>query len=79
MYHALLSTASPNPGVSTTVSLSFTPFSSISTVVASMLTVCEMRSAEEVAKQDLIVLVTGWRIVITYQWLEDYSCHQRNW
>ena len=37
-------TASPNPGVSTTVSLSLTPFSSMSTVVASMLTVCVTRS-----------------------------------
>lgn len=42
---ALLSTASPNPGVSTTVSLNLTPFSSMSTVVASILTVCLMRSA----------------------------------
>ena len=44
-HHCSLLTASPNPGVSTTVSLSFTPFSSMSTVVASILTVWEMRSA----------------------------------
>ena len=31
-HHCLLSTASPKPGVSTTVNLSFTPLSSISTV-----------------------------------------------
>ena len=43
-YQAPLSTESPKPGVSTTVSLSFTPFSSMSTVVASILTVCLMRS-----------------------------------
>ena len=42
-----LSTASPKPGVSTTVSRSFTPFSSISTVVASILTVCSIRSEGE--------------------------------
>lgn len=35
-----MSIASPKPGVSTTVSLSFTPRSSISTVDASNLTVC---------------------------------------
>jgi len=45
-HQLLLSTASPKPGVSTTVSLSFTPFSSMSTVVASMLTVCFIRSVE---------------------------------
>ena len=43
-YQVPLFTESPNPGVSTTVSLSFTPFSSMSTVVASILTVCLMRS-----------------------------------
>lgn len=37
--------ASPYPGVSTTVSLSFTPLSSISTVLASILTVCLTFSA----------------------------------
>lgn len=32
MYHSVLLTASPNPGVSTIVSFSLTPFSSMSTV-----------------------------------------------
>ena len=46
LYHFLLSTASPNPGVSTTVRRNLTPFSSMSTVVASIVTVCLMRSVE---------------------------------
>lgn len=39
-YLSELSIASPKPGVSTTVSRSFTPRSSISTVDASNFTVC---------------------------------------
>lgn len=50
-----LSTASPNPGVSTTVKRNFTPFSSMSTVVASMFTVCLMRSRCE----------TVWRAILS--------------
>ena len=46
-HHFLLSTASPKPGVSTTVSLNLTPLSSISTVVASMDTVCFTLSARK--------------------------------
>lgn len=43
-YHSVLFTASPNPGVSTMVSLSLTPFSSISTVCLVISTVCVIRS-----------------------------------
>ena len=43
-HHSLLSMASANPGVSTTVSLNFTPLSSISTVDASIFTVRSTRS-----------------------------------
>ena len=52
-YHFSLLTASPNPGVSTTVSLSLTPFSSMSTVVASILTVWAMRSRSTCMKQKI--------------------------
>lgn len=38
-HHSLLLTASPNPGVSTMVSFSFTPFSSMSTVCLMISTV----------------------------------------
>lgn len=44
-YHSVLFTASPNPGVSTMVSLSLTPFSSMSTVCLVISTVCVIRSA----------------------------------
>lgn len=43
-YHSVLFTASPNPGVSTMVSFSLTPFSSISTVCLVISTVCVIRS-----------------------------------
>lgn len=46
MYHSVLFTASPNPGVSTMVSLSLTPFSSISTVCLVISTVCVIRSTD---------------------------------
>ncbi|TNN66836.1 hypothetical protein EYF80_022905 [Liparis tanakae] len=45
-HHSLLLTASPNPGVSTMVSLSLTPFSSMSTVCLMISTVWLMRSAK---------------------------------
>lgn len=45
-----LSMASPKPGVSTTVSLNFTPRSSISTVDASSFKVCFCFSASEIIK-----------------------------
>lgn len=54
-HHCWLSTASPKPGVSTTVNLSFTPFSSMSTVVASMLTVCWIRSAPEFGEKQTTI------------------------
>lgn len=38
-YQSVLSTASANPGVSTTVNLNLIPFSSISTVLVSICTV----------------------------------------
>lgn len=44
LYHSVLLTASPNPGVSTMVSFSLTPFSSISTVCLVISTVCVIRS-----------------------------------
>lgn len=44
-HHSLLLTASPNPGVSTMVSFSFTPFSSMSTVCFVISTVWLIRSA----------------------------------
>lgn len=44
-HHSLLLTASPNPGVSTMVSFSFTPFSSMSTVCLVISTVWLIRSA----------------------------------
>lgn len=50
-HHSLLFTASPNPGVSTMVSLSFTPFSSMSTVCLMISTVWLMRSAKRPHKQ----------------------------
>lgn len=46
MYHSVLFTASPNPGVSTMVSFSLTPFSSISTVCLVISTVCVIRSKD---------------------------------
>lgn len=45
-HHSLLLTASPKPGVSTMVSLSFTPFSSMSTVCLMISTVWFIRSAK---------------------------------
>lgn len=45
-YHSVLFTASPNPGVSTMVSFSLTPFSSISTVCLVISTVCVILSRE---------------------------------
>lgn len=45
-YHSVLLTASPNPGVSTIVSFSFTPFSSMSTVCFVISTVWWIRSLE---------------------------------
>ena len=60
LYHALLSTASPKPGVSTTVSRNLTPFSSMSTVVASMLTVCLMRSTWENMEWQSVDTRTTW-------------------
>lgn len=47
-YHSVLFTASPNPGVSTMVSFSLTPFSSISTVCLVISTVCVIRSRERI-------------------------------
>ena len=44
-YQSVLSTASANPGVSTTVNLNLIPFSSISTVLVSIWTVWWIRSA----------------------------------
>lgn len=44
LYHSVLLTASPNPGVSTMVSLSLTPFSSMSTVCLVISTVCVILS-----------------------------------
>lgn len=46
-YHSVLLTASPKPGVSTMVSRSFTPFSSMSTACLVISTVCMIRSGEE--------------------------------
>lgn len=46
-HHSELFTASPKPGVSTMVSFSLTPFSSMSTVCFRISTVWLMRSAEE--------------------------------
>lgn len=45
-YHSVLLTASPKPGVSTMVSRSFTPFSSMSTACLVISTVCMIRSRE---------------------------------
>lgn len=42
--------ASPKPGVSTTVSRNLTPLSSISTVEASIFTVCFVRSKWKILK-----------------------------
>lgn len=50
LYHSVLFTASPNPGVSTIVSFSLTPFSSISTVCLVISTVCVIRSTGETNK-----------------------------
>ncbi len=47
-YLSVLLTASPKPGVSTMVSFSLTPFSSISTVCLMMSTVWLMRSKHEI-------------------------------
>lgn len=51
-YLSELSIASPKPGVSTTVSRSFTPRSSISTVEASNFTVCLVLAV--IGKLDLV-------------------------
>ena len=53
-YHCPLSTASPKPGVSTTVNLSLTPLSSISTVNVSIFTVCMMRSIHRKASTPVV-------------------------
>lgn len=45
-YHSVLLTASPKPGVSTMVSRSLTPFSSMSTACLVISTVCMIRSGE---------------------------------
>ena len=53
-HHCPLSTASPKPGVSTTVNLSLTPLSSMSTVNVSMFTVCTMRSIHRRASTPVV-------------------------
>lgn len=45
-YHSVLLTASPKPGVSTMVSRSLTPFSSMSTACLVISAVCMIRSGE---------------------------------
>lgn len=62
-YHAVLLTASPNPGVSTTVSFNFTPFSSMSTVCFVISTVWLMRSPGQNNKQ---IWILNQRVI---QWL----------
>ncbi|GAA6077701.1 uncharacterized, partial [Tachysurus ichikawai] len=47
-YHSVLFTASPKPGVSTMVSLSLTPFSSMSTVCLVISTVWVIRSGTKI-------------------------------
>lgn len=58
-YHSVLFTASPKPGVSTMVSFSLTPFSSISTVCLVISTVCVIRSRETTQTDPLFNMLQG--------------------
>lgn len=54
-YHSVLFTASPNPGVSTMVSFSLTPFSSMSTVCLVISTVCVIRSRKRMQTHHALI------------------------